>query len=300
MATYTKRKSSWYAQVRRKGHKTIGRSFDTKADAEKWALSLESKMGVGIYQDNRETLSTSLNECLDRYAAEIIPHKKGAKRELSRVALWRKSDLAEKSIGTIKQTDVAAWRDARIASGISGTTVKLDLALISHLFTIAIKEWGYPLTNPVLLIRKPKSNKARDRRFRLGEEQKILDASTDEQRAFVVLAVETGMRRSELVYLQRSWIRGRVAFLPETKNGTARSVPLSRLALQTIEELPSLDTDRLFSYEPDAYTRGFNKACKASIPSPVIMLFQREFCRVLRPEKLYHQLKIHSTLCRVN
>ena len=145
MATYTKRKDSWYAQVRRKGHKTIGRSFDTKADAEKWALIIESKMGVGTYQDNRETLSTTLFECFERYETEIIPQKKGARQELCRSKMWKNSELAHKSIGTLKQVDIAKWRDARIASGKSGATVKLDLAILSHLFTIALKNGDFLL-----------------------------------------------------------------------------------------------------------------------------------------------------------
>ena len=155
MATFTQRNSGWFVQVRRKGHASISRTFNTKSEGERWALVIESGMGVGTYVDNRETLSTSLSECLDRYASEIIPHKKGSARDIYRVNLWKNDKLSIKGIGTIKQTDIALWRDARIASGISGSTVQKDLALISHVFTIAIKEWGFPLTNPVLLIRKP-------------------------------------------------------------------------------------------------------------------------------------------------
>ena len=38
MATFTQRKSGWYVLVRRKGHKTIGRTFNTKNEGERWAL----------------------------------------------------------------------------------------------------------------------------------------------------------------------------------------------------------------------------------------------------------------------
>lgn len=262
MATIRKRKDSWYCQVRRKGHKSIGRSFNTKADAEKWAMQIEAKMGIGTYVDNRETLSTSLAECLDRYASEIIPHKKGAKRELLRIDLWKRHPIAEKPIGTIKQTDIAKWRDERLAAGISGTTVKLDLALLSHLFTIAIKEWGYPLTNPVAMIRKPKANPGRERRLEPGEEEKILENSSEEMQAFFIIAIETAMRRGEIYSLQRSWIRGRVAYLPDTKNGSARPVPLSKRALQAIGTLPLRIDGKLFWRNIDAYTHSFEDACK--------------------------------------
>lgn len=262
MATFTHRKSGWYAQVRRKGHKTIGRTFNTKAEAEKWALSIESSMGIGIYIDNRESLSTTLDECLTRYSSEILPHKKGANREKYRIDLLKSSFLSHKGIGKIKQVDVAQFRDDRINDGKSPSTVTKDLALLSHVFTIAIKEWGMPLANPVLMIRKPKTDNARNRRLMFGEEEKILELCSTEMRSFVILAIESAMRRSEIVGLMRYDIKGRVAYLSDTKNGTARSVPLSRRALQSINELPTNITGKLFTHKADYYTKQFVKICK--------------------------------------
>lgn len=249
-------------QVRRKGHKTIGRTFNTKSEGERWALQIESGMGIGTYIDNRETLSTSLHQCLERYASEVVPLKKGAKRDADRVKFWQREQLAIKGIGTIKQADVAAWRDARIASGLSGSTVTKDLALLSHVFTIAIKEWGFPLTNPVTLIRKPKAAKGRERRFEAGEEERILACCNAELRAFVIIAVETAMRRGEIHSLRRSWIKGRVAYLPDTKNGSSRAVPLSTKALEALASLPLRIDGKLWEFEPDSYTRGFERACR--------------------------------------
>lgn len=264
MATFTQRSNGWFAQVRRKGHKSISRTFNTKAEAERWALQIEASMGVGTYTDNREALSTTLADCLSRYASEILPHKKGADRDMYRVNLWRNDPLSMRGIGTIKQVDVAKWRDARIASGISGSTVTKDLALLSHVFTIAIKEWGFPLSNPVLMIRKPKQNKPRDRRLLAGEEQAIFEHCTDELKAFLILAIETAMRRSEIVGLKRSDIKGRVAFLPDTKNDESRAVPLSKRAIEVINSLPARLDGKLFQYEADAYTKGFLRARKAA------------------------------------
>ncbi len=179
-----------------------------------------------------------------------------------RLALWKNDKLSNKSISTIKQTDVAQWRDARIASGTSGSTVKKDLALLSHVFTIAVKEWGFPLTNPVAMIRKPKSNQSRDRRLQPGEEELILSNCSHEMKAFITLAIETAMRRGEIVNLQRSWIKGRVAYLPDTKNGTPRAVPLSTTAIAAINTLPLRLDGKLFEYKEDHYSKAFLRACR--------------------------------------
>lgn len=264
MATFTKRNSGWYVQVRRKGHKTIGRTFDSKSEGERWALSIESDMGVGKYVDTRESMSTTLLECLDRYASEVVPHKKGADRDMYRVNMWRKDSLASKSIGAVRQVDVAKWRDARIASGMAPSTVTKDLALLSHVFTIAAKEWGFPVTNPVLSIRKPKVSNSRDRRLQHNEEELLLANSSPELQAFITIAIETAMRRSELAGLKRNWIKGQVAYLPDTKNGTPRAVPLSTKALEAIASLLKKDDEKLFQFEAEAYTRGFQRACEAA------------------------------------
>ena len=263
MATYTQVNTGWRVQVRRKGHKSIARTFNTRVEAERWALQIESKMGVGTYTDNREALSTSLFDCLVRYAYEVVPEKKGAKRDLYRVKFWQKEPLSMKGIGTIKQIDVAKWRDARLAAGYSGSTVKKELALLSHVFTIAIKEWGYPITNPVNMIRKPKSGLARDRRLHPGEEELLIEhCESQEMRSFIILAIETAMRRSEIVGLQRKFIKGQVAHLPDTKNGTSRSVPLSIRAMEAIATLPARIDGKVFSFTDDCYTHSFIKLCK--------------------------------------
>ena len=81
-------------------------------------------MGQGKYVDTREAESTTLIECLDRYGREVTPSKKGASREMIRIGTLKKTPFAEKSIAAVRSTDVAAWRDARLQSGVVGSYVK--------------------------------------------------------------------------------------------------------------------------------------------------------------------------------
>ena len=55
--------------------------------------------------------------------------------------------------------------------------MRRDLALLPHLYTIAIKEWGMPVDNPCAKIRKPKLNKDRERRVIDGELADLLEAA---------------------------------------------------------------------------------------------------------------------------
>ena len=89
-------------------------------------------------------------------------------------------------------------------NGISASSVRLELALLSHLYPIAIKEWAMGLiTNPVSNIRKPKPAKGRDRRLVADEEQRLLhacEAHSNPMLAWIVeIALYTGMRHGEIV-----------------------------------------------------------------------------------------------------
>ena len=57
--------------------------------------------------------------------------------------------------------------------------------------------------------------------------------------ALVIVAIETGMRRGELLGLQRKDVNltKRTAFLPMTKNGSSRTVPLSTRPVGVLDKL---------------------------------------------------------------
>ncbi|WP_052643413.1 site-specific integrase [Syntrophotalea carbinolica] len=90
------------------------------------------------------------------------------------------------------------------------------------------------LRNPVEAVRRPSlRGTARTRRLEPGEEEKLLKAAHDELKPVIIFALATAMRREEIASLV--WpeidLKKRTAHLPKTKNGDARTVPLSRRAV---------------------------------------------------------------------
>ena len=126
MATIVERGAGWQAKIRRKGFPAQSRTFDTKADAEKWARGIEHAMDRGCFVDSREAERTTLAEALDRYESEVTPRKKGAKQERLRIALWRRDPLAQYALANIRGADLAAWRDKRLNAGTRGGPEKSD------------------------------------------------------------------------------------------------------------------------------------------------------------------------------
>ncbi|MFP3756550.1 site-specific integrase [Cupriavidus sp. SIMBA_020] len=289
MATIRKRGPyQWEAQIRRKGYPAQSKTFTTKAEAEAWASVIESEMTRGVWTSRAEAEATTLREALDRYEIEILPAKKGAEPERSVVRTWRDLQLAKRTLASIRSADVAGVRDEWLRH-YKPATVLRRLAVLSHLFNIARKEWGMEsLSNPVEYVRKPQPNNARTRRIAVvspyplsddssndgpervlghGELERILAASESAQLPSIVkLAVETAMRRSEIIGLRWEHIdlQRRIAHLPATKNGSARYVPLSSRAIVVLKALrgQNVHATRVFDIRCDAVTRAFERAVR--------------------------------------
>ena len=287
MATFRKRGPyQWEAQVRRKGYPAQSKTFNTKAEAEAWSKVIESEMTRGIWVSRAEAEATSLYEALCRYETEVVPHKKGAVQELSLIRIYKTLPLASRALASIRGADVAKLRDEWLKD-YQPATVLRRLALLSHVFNMARKEWGMEsLSNPLELIRKPQADNARTRRIAASATSAHCPQSQDEESArrasegeieriiaasgsrvlpsLVILALETAMRRSELVSLRWEHIdlERRVAHLPSTKNGSARDVPLSTRAVVTLQSVGVAATGRVFDIRADAVTRAFERAVK--------------------------------------
>lgn len=242
----------WNVQVRKLGYPTQTKSFNEHKDAQRWAKSVETDMDKGVFVDRSSAEGTTLGEVLDRYLQEVSPHKKGHEEEAYRIGIFKSLPLSERSLASIKPADIAAYRDDRLKEASSGT-VRRDIDLLSHVFTIARKEWSFAIGNPVQDIRKPKPGKPRTRRLEGDEYQRLVGACSmsrnPQLEPLVILAVETAMRLGELLSL--TWenvdLVKRTAFLADTKNGTARTVPLSMLAVKTLSGMCcSIDSRRVF------------------------------------------------------
>lgn len=269
MATLEKRGRYWRVKIRRKGYPIQTRSFNTKAQAERWTRDIETEMDKSTFVDRTESEKNTLRDVLSRYLDEVTPLKRGASAEAHRLRAMMLRPIAELKIAALSSTHIAKYRDGRLKD-VAGATVNKELNLIAHALETARREWGiYIPENPVRLIRRPQGAKSRDRRLTGDEGKRLLAACTDARNPFLLpivkLAIETAMRQGEIVSL--SWehvdLKKRIAYLPETKNGEPRGLPLSTKAKATIKALPRSNTGRLFpGVTTEAVKRAFIRACK--------------------------------------
>ena len=224
MATIRSRGSKFHVQVRKIGYPTVTKTFSSISVAKQWAkiteADMERRLHVVIPDD------TTVGELLDRYETEIVPTHKGHRIEAYKVRTLRKH-FSRTRLSHLSAADVSKYRDLRLTT-LSPASVKMELAVLSSAITHGSKDWGMPIRqNPVSEISMPKLDNARARRLEVGEEEKLLDSSNQKLRRIIVLALETAMRRGEILNIKRSHIdfTKSVLLIPSTKTDTPRTIP---------------------------------------------------------------------------
>lgn len=241
MPTIRKRRSRWQVQIRRKGYPPFTRSFLMRADAEAWGRQQEVALERGdIINVKRDLQALTLGQLLQRYLKEVTPLKRGAKEESARIGVVLRHAISEIALDRVSATSIASYRDDRLQF-VTAPSVRRELSIIRHCFELARKTWGIQMqVNPAAQVIRPPSNPSRTRRLELHElpalEAALRKARNPLVRDVFDFALATGMRRGEILSLVWTNVNmaNRTAYLPVTKNGDSRTVPLSLAALEVL------------------------------------------------------------------
>ncbi|WP_050447549.1 tyrosine-type recombinase/integrase [Achromobacter spanius] len=277
MATIQKRGEYQYqVEIRRKGYPRQTRTFESKAQAEAWAREQEHKMDMGQFRDLRPMAQVTLDDALGRYMEQVVPTKApgGQRNERNRIRLLKKHPLAQRLMTSLLAADFVAYRDERLREVDSPNTVRLELALLSHLYTTAIKEWSWPLVHVMKDVKRPSPREGRERRLVADEELRLLEAARHESvrkplwlEACIRIALETGLRACELLTLRWSQVdlSNGVVSLTKAINGSKRSVGLSYEATGLMNQL-ARDGERVVRgyFETGKLDCDFKAACVAA------------------------------------
>jgi len=255
MAYIRRHRNKWQSIIRITGHPVIAKSFVSKTDAKLWALSVESKIrrdDLGI----SKIIYPKFKDLAHRYIKEVSPHKKSFVKERYIILALLNESWSKDSINKITPAVIGKYRD-KYLSKVSGSSVNRTLDVLSTIFTTCKKEWGYPIENPILSIRRPKKAEPRDRRFNEDELNKLIKGNKTSPllRDIIQIALETAMRQGEILRVQREHIRDNTLFIPIAKT-KPRTIPLTLKAMSLLNnaELP-------FNITGNALSKQFKKLC---------------------------------------
>ena len=246
MATLRRRGPKWQVQIRRQGYQKFSKTFLFKEDAERWAREIERTIDCG---ENPASMSSggraTVSEILTHYQTEVSSRKRSYLTEQFYIQVIKRHPIGILQIKHLKPDDLRRYREDRLRI-VSSSTVRNEMALMLHAIKIAKSEWGYAVKDDVLKTPKPPAGKSRNRRLEDGELGRLIQALENCRNPLMMqvfkFSLATGMRRGEVLSLSWSNVdfAARTVFLPITKNGDCRTVPLSGAALQVLRQTQTM------------------------------------------------------------
>lgn len=235
------------ARFRKRGHPEITQTFPDLKLAKHWLIEQNRNAMMGIHLPHLKASKRTLAEAVDRYIEVVLPRKPGNATNTIRHLNWWKRQLGEFTLSAIRPQMIAEKRDELSKGLVRGNqvrnpaTVVRYLSHLSHLFTIACKEWEWVSENPVRKVSKPSVSPGRVRYLEKEEIKKLLESTkqskSKELYAVVVIALGTGMRLSEIMNLRWNQvdISNELIKLTTSKNGDPRFIPLKGLVLEVVK-----------------------------------------------------------------
>lgn len=265
-------KTVYRVKVRIKGFPVQSATRSRLTEARKWAAETEAAINAGKLKENVHTFGAMI----DRYIQDVLPRKTESMIANQKPQLeWFKSELGDTNLEDVTPPLLCQCRDKLLATKSAATTVRY-LAALSAVYTVAVNEWEWIDDSPLRKVKKPKESRGRVRYLNDEERARLLAACKNSEHPWlytcVILALSTGMRKSELLNLR--WydvnlIDGFI-ILQETKNGERGRVPLAGLAYDILKvmfharqpKISLLFPDELDPAKPTTLRWAFEKALK--------------------------------------
>ena len=254
--------TTYRVQIRLKGYPAQTASFSRKTDAKKWNAQTETAIREGRHFKTTEAKRHTLAEAIKRYIKQVLPSKPKSFDKQANQLKWWTEKIGAFTLADVTPSMIAEQRD-KLSVGITirGTkrnqaTVNRYLAALSHVFTIASKEWGWVDSNPLSKVRKLTEARGRVRFLSDDERDRLLAACKEsvceELYLLVVLFLSTGARRMEILGLRWSDVdlNRRVILLEHTKNNERRILPLQGHAydlLNSYAKIRRINTELIFA-----------------------------------------------------
>lgn len=279
MASISFVEGKWRALIRRKGHKSISKRFDTKAKALAWARDIEGQIVAGAvpqsaprgdtvadlikkYRDMRAKTRPILDTSTEHYTLKQLEYKLG------------------KIVATMMTVDdLMGWALARKDDGAGPYTVNCDLSKLGTV--IRYTTTGLP---DVIGAARPKlsylgligGGGLRDRRPTEDEYQRLLahfrTVHGEKYAQALEFAAVTAMRRGEICSIEFGDVDVQKRLVQvwrkhPRKGKTLEQVPLLGRSWDIVKARKPEDDDRIFPIHPQTLSKYFTEACRTlSIP----------------------------------
>lgn len=249
MGVYKKGKN-WYIDYYLKGRRKRRKIGTSKKLAQQVLNDVHLKIAKGEYLGVYDEKKILFEEFSQQYLAFSKANKaESTYQRRDKVSVSHLiTAFQERYLFDITPRMVEKYKAKRLEK-VAPATVNRELACLKHMYTKAI-EWGYLKTNPVKAVKLLKEPPGRLRYLRPEEVKKLLDVCRGYLRSIVITALNTGMRKGEILALR--WedvdLQNRKVTVKNTKNNEIRVIPINQTLYQELSNLShGSDGEFLFS-----------------------------------------------------
>lgn len=275
---------SWRIDYYEPDGKRVKKRFRKLADAEAWLAKVKVSKQEGTYEEifgkkDKEKEKEKEKPYLFRdLAADYLQAYQGQKAFIDKKQIVGVlvQAFGEKALADINYRELELFRSKResvptwCGKRRTPARVNRELSILRHLFNKAVT-WGKLPINPFSrgesLFRK--ENNERIRYLTQQEANDLLAACQAHLRPIVETAINTGMRKGEILTLKWSQVRDGWIYLEKTKSGKGRPVPVNNAQAAVFRELlgnAELKSPYVFSDEKgkpfNNVQKSFDSACR--------------------------------------
>lgn len=243
MSVYKKANGKWYCLFMIKGER-VHKLLDGATDKET-AKALEDVERYNLRQiqggiKKREEKKYNITKVIDLYLNYSRLHKKDYIHDLSK-SKSIKQFFKNKNIDEILTKDIENYiKHLRIDKGLSNATINRYLAALKKMFNIAIAN-DMLHRNPCVNIKQLKENNEKIRYLTIEEEKRLFEVLPEHIRPIVICALQTGMRRSNILNLRWEQIDFEYNFIEiekqENKGHKIIRIPISKKLLTEFNKI---------------------------------------------------------------
>ena len=246
MAKIRKRGNSYQIDYFNPEGKRVRKSFSKRKDAEAELGKRVSLIAEGRYLDVKRDYKTTLKELLEKYKENYQYQASFESLKNYCIENFKEYFGEETKLANIRYIDLETYRNhlmqkfTRHRALRADASVNREMATLRHIFSKAV-EWDMMDRNP---FEKGKSLllKVSNQRIRyLTEDEitKLLDECKSQKHLhrIVTCAINTGMRRGEILTLKWSQIRNGFIYLEKTKTKNRREIPINDDLEQLFKEI---------------------------------------------------------------
>lgn len=241
-------KERWYIDYRDEDGKRVQKVVKNAQQREDALIELQTKVAQCFEKEHPHIAKTEkirfpkfVEMYLENYAKV---NKRSWKDDFYRlrkfIELFGNAHLHE-----ISPIEIEKFKLAKLSDGLSKSTINRYLAILKRMFNIAI-DWGYAKENPVKRVKfYTEKDNLKERILTEEEEDRLLEASSEHLRTILVVALNTGMRRGEILNLKWSQIdlQAREIKVEKTKSGKPRIVDINSFLLDVLTKLKNEHKD---------------------------------------------------------